>query len=80
MKTLNKTMEEQNPKSFYDSNKKKEIKRYEWDCMNTAIYFGNKEIIKILEQKGIKKGKKPAHIEAASLSYRNLIVKEIIED
>ena len=56
------------------------MKRYEWDCMATAIYFGNKEIIKILEEKGIEKGKKTAHIEAAILSYRNLIAKEIIED
>ena len=56
------------------------IKRYEWDCMATAIYFGNKEIIKILEEKGIEKGKNATHIEAAILSYRNLIAKEIIED
>ena len=56
------------------------IKRYEWDCMATAIYFGKKEIIKILEDKGIEKGKNPTHIEAAILSYRNMIAKEIIED
>ena len=56
------------------------IERYEWDCMATAIYFGNKEIIKILEEKGIEKGKRAVHIEAALLSYRNLIAKEIIED
>ena len=48
--------------------------------MATAIFFGNKEIIKILEEKGIEKGKKPAHIEAAILSYRNMIAKEIFED
>ena len=52
----NKTMQEQNPEFFYDSSDNKiEIKRYEWDCMATAIYFGNKEIIKILEEKGIEK-------------------------
>ena len=47
----NKTMEGQNPECFYDPNihQEIEIKRYEWDCMATAIYFGNKEIIKILE-------------------------------
>ena len=56
------------------------IKRYEWDCMSTAIYFGNKEIIKILEERGIEKGKNPTHIEAAILSYRNLITKEIFEN
>ena len=77
----NKTMEEQDPNSSYDSyNNEIEIKRYEWDCMATAIYFGNKEIIKILEEKGIEKGKNPAHIEAAILSYRNIIAKEIFEN
>ena len=48
--------------------------------MATAIYFGNKKIIKILEEKGIEIGKKTAHIEEAILSYRNIIAKEIIED
>ena len=77
----NKTMEEQDPEYFYDSHYNRiEIKRYEWDCMATAIYFGNKEIIKILEEKGIEKGKKTEHIEAAIFSYRNLIAKEIIDD
>ena len=77
----NKTMQEQNPEFFYDSSYNKiEIKRYEWDCMATAIYFGNKEIIKILEEKGIEKGKNASHFEAAILSYRNMIAKEIIED
>ena len=77
----NKTMEEQNPVYFYNSSDNKiEIKRYEWDCMAIAICFGNKEIIKILEEKGFEKGKNPTHIEAAILSYRNLIAKEIIED
>ena len=57
------------------------IKRYEWDCMATAIFFGNKEIIKILEEKGIENEmEKIAHIEAAILSYRNNIVKRMIED
>ena len=77
----NKTMEEQNPFTLYDSNCWLiEIKKYEWDSMATAIFFGNKKIIKILEVRGIEKGKKPAHIEAAILSYRNMIAKEIIED
>ena len=68
----NETMEEQNPKFFCN-------KQYEWDCMATAIFFGNKEIVQILEYRGIEKGKNPTHIEAALLSYRNIIVKEIIE-
>ena len=36
------------------------------------------EIIKILEENGIEKGNKSSHIEAALLSYRNSIAKEII--
>ena len=70
----NKLMEEQNPLEFYDVNsrQKKKFKRYEWDCMATAIYFGNKEIIKILEDKGFEKEKNPRYMEAAILSYRNL--------
>ena len=75
-----KAMAELNPGYFYDYSSEIEIKRYEWDCMAIAICFGNKEIIKILEEKGIEKGKNPTHIEAAILSYRNLIAKEIIED
>ena len=73
-----KTMEEQNPKRIDIHSKA--IKRYEWDCMATAIYYGNKEIMKILEEKGIEKGNNFVHIEAAILSYRNEIVEEIIEE
>ena len=85
----NKTMEEQNPYPENDYSSAisiiihaiwKSQHRYKWDCMATAIYFGNKVIIKILQYKGIEKGKNPTHIEAAILSYRNLIAKEIIED
>ena len=53
--------------------------RYEWDCMGVAIYYGEMEIMKILEEKGVEKGKNPEHMEAAILSYRNEIVKEIIK-
>ena len=55
------------------------IKRYQWNSMSTAIYMGNKEIIKILETRGIKKENDPKCLEAAILSYRNLVAKEIIE-
>ena len=54
------------------------IKRYEWDCLAIGIYYGEVEIVKILEEKGIEKGKSSSHIEAAILSYRNKDVKEII--
>ena len=73
----NKTMKEQNSDYFYSNNNK--IKRYEWDCMTTAIYYGNNEIINILENRGIEKGNNQSHIEAAILSYRNIIAKDIIE-
>ena len=53
-------------------------KQYEWDCMATAIYFGNNEIIKMLKDK-IEIEKIQIHIEAAILSYRNKIVEEIID-
>ena len=77
----NKTMEEKNPDfSYYSEDHLIEIKRYKWNCMATAIFFGNKEIVKILEGRGIEKGKNTTHIEAAILSYRNLIAKEIIDD
>ena len=77
----NKTMQEQNPYTFFDSfsGRWKNIKKYEWDCMATAIFFGNKEIIKILEERVIEKGKNPTHIEASILSYKNKITKEIIQ-
>ena len=58
--------------------------RYKWNSMNTAIYFGNLEIVKILEdkgkEKGIKMGRNPANVEAAILSYRNEIVKKIMDE
>ena len=73
----NKTMEEQNRNTFFSD---QETKRYKWDSLATAIYFGNKGIIKILEEKGIEKGKKLEHIEAAILSYRNEIAEEIVEE
>jgi len=56
------------------------VNQYEWDCMAIAIYYGAIEIIKILEERGIRKGKNPGHIEAAILSYRNGIAKEIINN
>ena len=54
--------------------------RHEFDCLASAIFFGNKEIIGILEDKGIQKGKNASHIEAAILSYRNHIAKEIVDE
>ena len=54
--------------------------RYNWDCMAIAIYFGCKDIIKILEEKCFEKGNIPSHIEAATLSYRNEILNEMLTE
>ena len=74
----NKYMEEKN--QYMLDSSYKTWAAYKWDCMATAIYFGNKVMMKILEEKGIEKGKNPEHIEAAVLSYRNEIVEEIIDE
>ena len=73
-----KAMEEQNP----NPNKRnwESQHRYEWDCMATTIYFGQIEMMTLLEDRGIEKGKNPAHLEAAILSYRNEICKDLIEE
>ena len=81
----NKTMQEPYRKYIdnyqnQSSQKNIEVKIYDWDCMATAIYFGNREIMKILEDKGMKKGSSPTHVEAAMLSYRNKIAEEILEE
>ena len=47
--------------------------------MATAIYLGEIEIVTILEERGMAKGTKPGHIEAAVLSYRKEICKDMIE-
>ena len=70
------TMKDKNShSSFMRENRKS---RYEWNCREIAMYYGQIEIITILEEKGIEKGDKSADFEAAILSYRNGIVKAII--
>ena len=59
-------------------NSKKKEDQYKWDCMSIAIYYGQVEIMKILEEKGIEKGKNLEHIAAAILSYRNSMAKSMI--
>ena len=54
--------------------------RYEWDCMATSIYFGNKEIMKILERENFEIIQKETYITAAILSYRNEIIEKIIDE
>ena len=76
-----KIMKERNPLSFNDSQGNIiNIKRYEWDCMTTVIFFGNRVMFCLLVEKDIMIGTNATHIEAAILSYRNMIAKEIIED
>ena len=57
-----------------------ENQKYEWDCMAVAIYCGQQEMAKILEEQGFEKGSNPGHLEAAILAYRNDIAKDIIRD
>ena len=66
------------PNKIMEQNKRKFKHQYEWDCMATAIYFGNNEIIKILKNKGIET--MDCHFEAAILSYRNTIAEEILNE
>ena len=51
---------------------------YEWNCMAIAIYYGEIGMMKILEDKGTEKGNQSSHIEAAIFSFRNPIIKEIM--
>ena len=74
----NKTMEEDNPNSA-NYNWKNEH-RYQWNCMATAIYFGNNEIIKILENRRAENRQNLTYIEAAILSYRNANVTKILDE
>ena len=71
----NETMqnEEQKPKEIW----KRYKHRYEWNCLATAIYFGNFDIFKILKNKGIEE-RKDQCFESAILSYRNAIAEEIL--
>ena len=76
-------MDDQDPEincSWGPRSKNQKFKIYEWDCMATAIFFGQIEMIKILEENGIEKGIIPAHLEAAIFSYRNSFVKGIISN
>ena len=53
---------------------------FQWDCMALAIYYGEMDFVKMLEEIGIEIGDDTYHIEAAILSYRNAIVKKIISN
>jgi len=52
---------------------------YEWDCISVAIAFGEWEMMKILEERGIDKLNNPSVWEAAGLTHRNRLLKQFIE-
>ena len=81
----NKTMKDHVPFYIYISGSQKRIRRYKWNSLATAQYFGNKEIVRILETRlnnnEIMENIKPlSYIEASFFSYQNSIIKQIIED
>ena len=45
--------------------------KYEWDCITVAAYFGEIEVMRILEERGINKLNNPYVWEAIALSHRN---------
>ena len=48
---------------------------YKWDCMTISICFGEWEMMKILEERGINKLNNPNVWEAAALTHRNNLLK-----
>ena len=53
---------------------------YEWDCISIAICFGEWEMVKILEERGIKKQNNTKVWEAAALTHRNNLLKLFISN
>ena len=53
---------------------------YEWDCMALAICFGEWEMVKILEERGMNKLNNPNVWEAAALTHRNKFLKLLISN
>ena len=51
---------------------------YEWDCMTISICFGEWEMMKILEERGMAKLNNPSVWEAAGLTHRNQLLKLFI--
>ena len=59
---------------------KKQGDKYKWDCMTIAICFGEWEMMKILESRGINKLNNPNVWEAAALTHRNNLLKLFISN
>ena len=53
---------------------------YEWDCISIAVCFGEWEMMKILEERGINKLNNPNVWEAAALTHRNKLLKQLISN
>ena len=51
---------------------------YEWDCISIAVCFGEWEMMKILEERGIDKLNNPNVWESATLTHRNKFLKLLI--
>ena len=52
----------------------------EWDCISIAVCFGEWEMMKILEERGINKLNNPNVWEAAALTHRNNLLKLFISN
>ena len=52
--------------------------KYEWDYISIAVCFGEWEMMKILEERGINKLNNPNVWEAAALTHRNKLLKLLI--
>ena len=57
-----------------------EWNEYEWDCISIAVCFGEWEMMKILEERGINKLKNPNVWEATALTHRNKFLKLLISN
>ena len=53
---------------------------YEWDCISIAVCFGEWEMMKILEERGINKLNNPNVCEAAALTHRNKLLRLLISN
>ena len=81
----NKTMKDHETHYIYTLGSRKRIRRYKWNSLATAQYFGNKEIVRILESRVnnneiMRNIKSLSYIEASVFSYQNSIIEQIIED
>ena len=53
---------------------------YEWDCISISVGLGEWEFMKLLEEGGIQKQYNSKVWEAASLTYRNKLIKYLLSN